>query len=184
MSKLLKVIQVIKYRRIILGTVGKNNKFEKGTRIESTSKVGDNNYFSFRVMLGNAIVGNYCSFGPDVKIGQSQHSVDFLTTAQKISSRCINYSLVKSPAVIGNDVWIGANAVIMQGVKVGNGAVIGANAVVTKDVPDYGIAVGVPAKTIKYRLSEITRKRLTESNWWDMSVSDACSVLLNINHEG
>ena len=53
--------------------------------------------------------------------------------------------------VIGNDVWIGMRSIIMPGVKIGNGAVIGAGAVVTKDVPDYAIVGGVPAKVIRYR---------------------------------
>ena len=52
---------------------------------------------------------------------------------------------------IGNDVWIGMRSIIMPGVKIGNGAVIGAGAIVTKDVPDYAIVGGVPAKVIKYR---------------------------------
>lgn len=52
---------------------------------------------------------------------------------------------------IGNDVWIGTNAVIMPGITVGNGVIIGAGAVVTKDVPDYAVVGGIPAKIIKFR---------------------------------
>jgi len=70
--------------------------------------------------------------------------------------------------IIENDVWIGANSVIMPGVKVGNGAIIGANAVVTKDVPDYAIVGGVPAKIIKYRFDEKTISSLLELKWWDL----------------
>ena len=180
MNKFKKVLQCLKYRRIILGTVGKHNSFEKGTRIESTSKIGNHNYFSFRVMVGNAEIGNYCSFGPDVKIGQSVHSIDFYTTCQKISAKCIDYKLVKEPAIIGNDVWIGANAVVMQGVRIGNGVVIGANAVVTKDIPDYGIAVGAPAKVIKFRLDEKTRELLQRSNWWNLDIDEVYALFDNL----
>lgn len=70
---------------------------------------------------------------------------------------------------IGNDVWIGTNVVILPGVKIGNGAVIGANAVVTKDVPDYAIVVGVPARVIKYRLEEDDIAKMNKIRWWDWS---------------
>ena len=56
--------------------------------------------------------------------------------------------------IIGNDVWIGRNAVIIAGCDVGNGAIIGANSVVTKDVPDYAIVAGVPARIIRFRYTE------------------------------
>ena len=62
--------------------------------------------------------------------------------------------LLKGECVIGKDVWIGAGAVILRGVKVGNGAVVGANAVVTKDVDSFSIVGGVPAKLIKYRFNK------------------------------
>jgi acetyltransferase-like isoleucine patch superfamily enzyme len=52
---------------------------------------------------------------------------------------------------IGNDVWIGSHVVVLPGVKIGNSVVIGANSVVTKDVPDFGVAIGSPAKVIRYR---------------------------------
>mgnify|MGYP002622589128 CR=1 FL=1 len=68
---------------------------------------------------------------------------------------------------IGNDVWIGHGAVIMPGVKIGNGAIVGANAVVTKDVADFAIAVGVPARTIRQRFSDDVASRLDALKWWD-----------------
>ncbi|MBR2872690.1 MAG: CatB-related O-acetyltransferase, partial [Lentisphaeria bacterium] len=68
---------------------------------------------------------------------------------------------------IGSDVWIGLNAVIMDGVTVGNGAVIGTNAVVTKDVPPYAIVVGIPAKVLRYRFDSDTIARLEKLRWFD-----------------
>lgn len=65
-----------------------------------------------------------------------------------------------SEVVIGNDVWIGMRVIIMPGVKIGNGVVIGAGAVVTKDVPDFAIVGGVPAKIIRYRNSNEKDKRI------------------------
>ncbi len=69
--------------------------------------------------------------------------------------------------LIGNDVWIGANVLIMPGVKIGNGVIIGAGAVVIKDIPDYAIAVGIPAKVIKYRFNDQQIKLLNEVQWWN-----------------
>lgn len=59
--------------------------------------------------------------------------------------------LEKKEVVIGDDVWIGRRVIILPGIKIGNGVIIGAGAVVTKDVPDYAVVAGVPAKVIKYR---------------------------------
>ena len=73
----------------------------------------------------------------------------------------------KGDIVIGNDVWIGYEAVILSGVTVGDGAVIGTRAVVTKDVPPYTIAGGVPARPIRRRFDPQTIARLEELRWWD-----------------
>lgn len=73
----------------------------------------------------------------------------------------------KGDIVIGNDVWIGYEAVIMSGVTIGDGAIIGTRAVVTKDVPPYTIVGGVPAKPIRKRLDDATIERLIKLRWWD-----------------
>lgn len=75
----------------------------------------------------------------------------------------------KGAIVIGNDVWVGYEAVIMQGVTIGDGAIIGARAVVTKDVPSYSIVGGVPAKPIRKRFSDEVIAQLLEIKWWDWS---------------
>lgn len=73
----------------------------------------------------------------------------------------------KGDIVIGNDVWIGYDAVIMAGVTIGDGAIIGTKAVVTKDVAPYSIVGGVPAKEIRKRFAPEVIKRLQEIQWWD-----------------
>lgn len=73
----------------------------------------------------------------------------------------------KGDIIIGNDVWIGYEAVILAGVTIGDGAIIGTRAVVTKDVPPYMIVGGVPAKPIRKRFDEQTINRLLEMKWWD-----------------
>lgn len=76
----------------------------------------------------------------------------------------------KGDIVIGNDVWIGYEAVVMAGVTIGDGAIIGTRAVVTKDVPPYTIVGGVPAKPIRKRFDEETVKRLLALKWWDQPI--------------
>lgn len=76
----------------------------------------------------------------------------------------------KGDIIIGNDVWIGYEAVVMAGVTVGDGAIIGTRAVVTKDVPPYTIVGGVPAKVIRKRFSDETIFELLKIKWWDWSV--------------
>ena len=73
----------------------------------------------------------------------------------------------KGDIIVGNDVWIGFEAVILSGVTIGDGAIIGARAVVTKDVPPYTIVGGVPAKPIRKRFDDRTIEKLLSSRWWD-----------------
>ena len=75
-----------------------------------------------------------------------------------------------APVIIGNDVWIGANAVILPGVHIGNGAVIAAGAVVSHDVEPYAIVGGVPAKTIKYRYTEEQIEKFQKIQWWNWEI--------------
>ena len=76
----------------------------------------------------------------------------------------------KGDIVIGNDVWIGYEAVVMAGVRIGDGAVIAARAVVTRDVPPYTIVGGVPAREIRRRFDADTVARLQELRWWDWPI--------------
>lgn len=88
----------------------------------------------------------------------------------------------KGDIVIGNDVWIGFEAVIMAGVHIGNGAIIGARAVVTRDVPPYTIVGGVPARTIRKRFDDATISRLEGLRWWDWPAEKIRRELPDIMH--
>jgi acetyltransferase-like isoleucine patch superfamily enzyme len=96
-------------------------------------------------ILGDITIGDDVQIGPKTIIWGRDHEFkkDRLIRLQ---------SHKKKPIIIGNDVWIGANVTILKGVKIGDGAVIGAGSVVTKNIPKNAIAVGNPAKTIKYRI--------------------------------
>lgn len=112
-------------------------------------------------------IGRYCSIGRGVTLGETprNHPVDWVSTSLSVSHQ---YEPTLSLAKIGHDVWIGHGAVIMAGVKVGHGAIIARNAVVTKDVEPYQIVGGNPAKPIRFRFDEDTRKALLASEWWNL----------------
>lgn len=98
-------------------------------------------------------IGDYVIMGPDVKIYTKNHGYSRLDIP--ISLQEIEYE----PTQIGNDVWLGANVIITPGVKIGNHVIVAAGAVVTKDVPDYAIVGGVPAKVIKSRLVKLNSSK-------------------------
>lgn len=132
-------------------------------------------------------IGAFTSINETATIGILNHPMDFITThpilyvENSLTGRDLRGPLINgniepidilsidknNRIIIGNDVWIGANTVILPGVKIGNGAVIGAGAVVTKDVPDYAVVVGVPAKVLKYRFSHQQIEILNKVRWWD-----------------
>lgn len=172
-----RLYRIITGKKGIYGKIKKHNQFTKGVFITEGAKIGSYNYFGPYTMVNNAIVGNYCSIAPNVKIGQANHSISYITTCQKISAELINHSLYKESAIIGNDVWCGANVVVMQGVRIGNGAVVGANAVVTKDIPDYGVAIGIPAKVIRYRFDPEIIKKISESRWFEYDLVEAKKII-------
>ena len=123
-------------------------------------------------------IGKFCSIACGAKFlfTSGNHSMQSLSTytfpifyeewgldAKDIRSAWDN----KGDIVIGNDVWIGYEAVILSGVTVGDGAIVGARAVVTKDVPPYTIVAGVPAHPIRKRFDEEVIAKLQALRWWD-----------------
>lgn len=112
-------------------------------------------------------IGRFCSIGRNVVLGQQadNHPISWVSSSMSVSGE---YVADIRYAVIGHDVWIGHDAVVMAGVKLGNGSVVGRNAVVTRDVNPYEIVAGNPAKPIKYRFTEEQIAALQASEWWNI----------------
>ena len=160
-------------------TVSKDAKIYPFTMIRD-SRVDDFSYVSYNCMINNCSIGKFCSIATGAKIGLGIHPLNFISTSPLFYSKSnpLRQSLVEKSSFtqskltrIGNDVWIGANATILDGINVGDGAVIGANSVVTKDVEPYSIVGGVPAKKIKSRFSPKIIEMLMESAWWNMPLT-------------
>lgn len=123
------------------------------------------------------VIGSFCSIGSGasfIMAGNQGHRADWISTFPF-------YWMSEIPAfegaengyrpagdtVIGNDVWIGSEAIVLPGVTIGDGAVIGTRAVVTRDVPPYAIVGGNPARVIRMRFGDVQIARLLEMRWWD-----------------
>ena len=120
-----------------------------------TITVGDNVFIGecclFHSVHGQIIIGDHVMFGPGVHIHGGNHVTNQVGKyMDQITKKDNSDGIVK----IDNDVWIGANAIVLKGVHIGEGSVIGAGSVVTKDVEPYTINAGIPSKKIKMRFSE------------------------------
>jgi len=157
--------------------LGGNNRLGKGTNINA-SKIGRHTYI-INARITRAQIGSFCSIGPEVIIGGlgahptgfvSTHPIFYSTLCQSgVSFANENLFDELKNVTIGNDVWIGARALVLDGITIGDGAIIAAGAIVTKDVPPYAIVGGVPAKLIRYRFSEEVISTLLEWEWWKFS---------------
>lgn len=157
-------------------------RIESGIKVSNEVQVGSYTFIGENVVLGPNIgkIGKFCSIGGGTIIGPNNHPINKLSSSAVFYSKSWGFSkhhlkdLYNSKKVkIKNDVWIGYNAIITGEVTVGNGAIIAAGSVVTKDVPDFAIVGGVPAKIIRFRFDESTRERILEMQWWDLPIEQA-----------
>jgi len=175
----------IKYPSCSIGTnfimpnvkIGKNVIIRNGCKIQKDVEIGDYTSINENTQIDSncKTIGKYCSISHGVKIGMGSHPLSYISTSTVfyepyrgfVDQQLYDEYADKGVTIIGHDVLIGANAIILAGVNVGHGAVIGAGAVVTKDVPPYAIVGGNPAKIIKYRFEENIINKLITIKWWD-----------------
>lgn len=135
------------------------------SKLNSFTSVGRN------ATIINAELGKFCSISWNVTIGATSHHTSYPSTHAFPYVESFGFSkrneLIVVSTNLGNDVWIGANAIVLPGVRIGNGAVIGAGAVVTKDVPPFAICVGVPARVVKFRFGPELIEQIENLKWWD-----------------
>ena len=162
-------------------TFGEKVRIFENTTISNTH-IGNYTYVGGQSELHNCIIGRYCSIGSNVKIGLGIHPVyDVISTFPGFYSKnetTINFNhdatiVEYKYVIIGNDVWIGARSMIMDGVVIGDGAVIAAGSIVTKNVDAYTVVGGIPAKLIRRRFSENDAQKLINFAWWNKD-TDFC----------
>ena len=165
---------VVTNPNIIIGDFTMYNDFVNDPRQFEKNNV----LYHYPVNHDKLVIGKFCSIACGAKFlfNSANHTLTSLSTypfpiffaewglcQQDITMAWDN----KGDIIIGNDVWIGYEALILAGVTIGNGAIIGARAVVTKDIPPYTIVGGVPAKAIRKRFSDEVIATLLELKWWD-----------------
>ena len=179
MSKLSKIPTIHATAKVVDSTLGRYTEIGAGCTV-SHSSLGDYSYCVGSTQIAYSTVGKFANIAAHVRIYASMHPMH-RASLHHFTYRSAWYfegeeddteffEWRESNAInIGHDTWIGHGAVIMPGVSIGNGAIIGSNAVVTKDVADFAIAVGVPARTIKQRFTDPVASRLDALKWWNWS---------------
>ena len=157
-------------------TIGKkvtlnNCIFSEHSRVAEYASVHNTEVGSYSALgryskIVHTKIGKYCAISWDTTINAISHPYNHLTISAfpyvpRVGNFVKKRKQTYKEVIIKNDVWIGANSVVLPGIQI-------AGAVVTKDVPDYAIVVGVPAKIVKYRFEEDIIKRLLELKWWDL----------------
>ena len=160
-------------------TFGDFNAVYKLARLRDV-QLGSFSYVANGARITHATIGKFCSVGPNCKIGVGIHpSRTFVSTHPAFyspkneagttfvaASAYIDFKRI----IVGNDVWVGESAIIMDGVTIGNGAIVAAGAVVTRDVPPYAVVAGVPARIIRYRFEPQQIAALEALKWWDKDI--------------
>jgi acetyltransferase-like isoleucine patch superfamily enzyme len=166
--------------------------------IRADTHIGAFTEFGRQVEVQAASLGRYCEVGPGSLLGATGHPRTWLSVSafqyKKVTwgwhpsaadSEVIDpeaggrqsfRSVNGDTAIIGNDVWIGANVVVLRGVTIGDGAIVAANAVVTTDIPPYAIAGGIPAKVIRPRVDDGLRDELVSLQWWRFSPNQLSGI--------
>ena len=177
-----------------VNAIPKNGRMvlEEGTSIHSRImkfhelRVGARTYIrSGSELLNVREIGRFCSISNNVVIGQSRgeqgHPMSWVSTYPfQVDLAVPDVPNPDAGGVsIGHDVWIGRDAMIMEGVSIGTGAVIAGRSVVTRDVPEYAVVAGIPARLIRYRHSPELASRLLESRWWDIHEADLKKMPMN-----
>ncbi|MEG1559370.1 MAG: CatB-related O-acetyltransferase [Clostridia bacterium] len=172
-------------------TLGKKNIFEGnnyiGYNTAFNGEIGYGSYIGDNCQI-DASIKRFVSIASGVKVVSGNHPTSvFVSTypsfysnsckfrphfvnAQKFDEYTYADEKNKHSIVIGNDVWVATDALILSGVSVGDGAIVAAGSLVTKDVPPYAVVGGIPAKVIKYRFNEEQIKALLEIKWWDRPI--------------
>ncbi|MCF8262632.1 MAG: CatB-related O-acetyltransferase [Melioribacteraceae bacterium] len=142
--------------------------------------------FNRRNVPRNTTIGNYCSVAPNIRIFNANHPKEQFTLHPLFYNPKAGFvkddRLTRSKLIIGNDVWIGEWVIILPScTHIGDGSIIGAGSVVTKNVPEYSIVVGNPAKVISRRFDPKAMAFLKLSKWWELDKDELSKNEMKFN---
>ncbi|MBU8541543.1 LbetaH domain-containing protein [Falsiroseomonas tokyonensis] len=161
---------------------------EVGARTSiAETEFGDYSYVVHDSQIIYATIGKFCSIASHTRVNPGNHPLERVALSH-VTYRASAYGLGADEAgffdwrrgfrvTLGHDVWLGHGVIVLPGVSIGTGAAIGAGAVVTKDIPPYAIAVGNPARVLRFRFSEAVRESLQRIAWWDWTREQLASGL-------
>ena len=174
--------EIVKNKNITIGDYTYYHDFKNPLDFER-----NNLLYHYPINNDKLIIGKFCSIASGAKFlfnGGNHKSDSYVNYPFSIFNELWNTDLKvneswenRGDIIIGNDVWIGYEAMIMAGVKIGNGARIATRAVVTRDVNPYEIVGGIPAKLIKKRFDEETIELLEKIRWWDMNETEIRRII-------
>ncbi len=160
----------------------RDTSFGKFCEVGARTKIAESSFGDYAYVANDSdiiysTIGKFCSIAAHVRINPGNHPLE-RAALHHFTYRASAYGFGEDEAdffewrrghrvTLGNDVWVGHGVTILPGIAIGDGAAIGAGAVVSRDVPPFAIAVGVPAKTLRFRFPAAVVASLTRLAWWD-----------------
>lgn len=161
---------------------------------ENPERFEENVLYHYDFIGDKLIIGKFCAIATGVKfiMNGANHNMNAFTTypfgifgtGWEAGLPALADLPTKGDTVIGNDVWIGYDSIVMPGVRIGDGAIVAAKSVVTKDVPPYSIVGGNPAKIIKQRFDDQVVAKLLSIKWWNWPIEKiTCNIPLLVSND-
>jgi len=168
------LIKKLRGSAVLDSAIHPTSKVESGSTIVRTT-FDRHSFCGYDCTLVDCTVGAFCSIANKVTIGGARHPMEYMSTSpvflhhrDSVKTKFARHRYEwRTKTTIGNDVWIGENALIKGGLTIGDGAVVGMGSVVTKNVPAYAVVAGNPARMVRMRFEPDVIEALLKMQWWN-----------------
>lgn len=163
------------HSRVDDSVLGAHARIDRNNHLTHAA-VGAHSYTGMDTVIMHATLGAFCAVSWHVSIGGADHDVSRIAQHSFLynhhdglrpAEADIPYDRFAPPVLIGSDVWLGSGTAVCRGLTIGHGVAVGANSVVTRDVPDFAVVVGAPARVIRMRFTDAVIELLLRLRWWD-----------------